>query len=83
MYDSVAYMWITTMLMRLSRLLNGCTGGSFDEMFCSRVWRASYGRGRLVKTIDAVMYRIHGEREHCRNCTIYEFMSKANKEDDQ
>ncbi|HRP25368.1 hypothetical protein [Thauera sp.] len=65
------------MMMRLSRLLNGLTGGSFDEMFCSRIWRASYGDSRLVRTIDAIMFRIYGERDHCRNCTLYEFLRKA------
>ena len=65
------------MLMRLSRLLNGMTGGSFDEMFCSRIWRASYGKGRLVVAIDALMFRLYGEVDHCRNCTLYEFLRKS------
>jgi hypothetical protein len=72
-----ANIWITQMLMRASRLLNGCTGGSFDEMLCSRIWRSS-PNGRLVRAIDALMFRVYGEREHCRNCTIYEYLRKAN-----
>jgi hypothetical protein len=68
---------ITHLLMALSRLLNGLTGGSFDEMLCSRIWRSS-PRGRLVQAIDALMFRVHGEHEHCRNCTIYEYLRKAN-----
>ena len=50
-YDPLANIRTLQMLMRLSRLLNGMTGGSFDEMFCSRIWRASYGKGRLVVDI--------------------------------
>jgi hypothetical protein len=68
---------ITQMLMRLSRLLNGLTGGSFDEMLCSRIWRSS-PKGRLVRTIDDLWFRVYSEPEHCRNCTIYEYLRKAN-----
>jgi hypothetical protein len=70
------------MFMRASRLLNGLTGGNFDEMFCSRLWRSS-PRGRFVRTIDAIMLRVHGETEHCRNCTIYEYLRKANDPADE
>lgn len=79
-YDMTANIRALLMLMHLSRLLNGLTGGSFDEMFCSRVWRSTHGRGRLVRLIDALMFGIYGERDHCRNCTIYEFQRKSRED---
>lgn len=62
-------------LTAISRFLNGLTGGSFDEMLCARAFRADYrGEGRLVRTIDAIMLALRGERGHCRNCALSEFL---------
>jgi hypothetical protein len=77
MYDVTEDIRVMDMLRRLSRVLNGLTGGDPDEMFCSRIWRSSQGQGRLVRAIDALMFRVYGEPEHCRNCTIYEYLRKA------
>lgn len=73
---------IIDMLQRVSRLLNGLTGGSFDEMFCSRIWRSCNGDCLLVDLIDALMFRIYGEDQHCRNCALYEFLRTAPPEPD-
>ena len=73
---------IIDMLQRVSRLLNGLTGGSFDEMFCSRIWRSCNGDCLLVDLIDTLMFRVYGERQHCRNCAIFEFQRTAPPEPD-
>jgi hypothetical protein len=52
-------------------------------MLCSRLWRESRGQGRLVRAIDALMLYAYGAPEHCRNCTIYEYLRKANDPADE
>ena len=75
-------MRITTMHRRVSCFINGLTGGSFDELFCSRVWWTTNGDSFLVDLIDAVAFRLYGERQHCRNCAIAEYLRKAPAEPD-
>lgn len=65
------------MLKRVSRLLNGATGGSFAEMFCSRVWTRNQGRGILVRLLDAAALILWGERDHCKNAALAEYMRQG------
>ena len=64
----------------LSRIVNGLTGGSFDETFCSRAWRADYHEeGRVVRTIDKLMLALFGETHHCRKCALREFKRRGGR----
>jgi hypothetical protein len=53
-----------------SRILNFLTFGSFDETFCSRIFRhrRSVVAGLLIPLIDAGFYHISGEEYHVYQC---------------
>jgi len=58
----------TAVLVVLSRSLNVLTGGSPDELFCSRAHRRGW---KICKHIDAVFRVIRADdKEHCRACFL-------------